>query len=828
MATTQELQVKIKVDTSGVQSGVNQAKKSLNGLKGASGATKEVDKSLEGVYEQLDKIRNNTAIENLITGVQALKGNFSDTLGHMTNAFAVLNKKSSLYNDIEWEGPMNALKDSVINMKEAASSAKMELSNMFGGTQSGALNAVAAIALVIAAVVALVAQIKMAIRTAQQIKQINAEAAKIGLSVNAYQQWGYVLESVGVQADELRGLIQTLSDEQAQMAEGSEGASKAFAALGLSMEEVTSMSQEQLFTETITRLQNVTNSVERTKLAYQIFGEDAAHVANVMNMSNEQLTTLINNYNMLGGAASQSLVNKSNELSMSLGNLKQAWAGVTNAIAELFMPAITAVVNWLTKAIAIVRMFIQTIFGLDSTPATKSTSKMATGMGTYKKATEGATKAVEKLKRSTMGFDELNKLPGNDDSGSSSGAADYGASGGGISGGGFELPEVADLGLEKWQEWFDKYKRIIQDVTTWSLIGIGVVGAVMCFMSGNWVGGVACLGLAGIGLAVGFAEGGTFERLGKTIKDIGNNLADWFKKTIAPVFTKAYWVEKWENIKTAVTEKFEQIKQTISQKWQTVKDWFAKNVAPIFTKDYWLNKFEPLRAAASEKLEAAKAAISGKWNEIKEWFAKNVAPKFTKQYWLEKFEQMRKGVSDKLNEIKNNFSSAWTNIKNVFSGWGTFFTGLWDKIKTIFKNVGKTVGDAVSGAIKSAINSIFSSIESKVNSFIRMINGAISIINKIPGVNLSKLSTISIPRLATGGIVTSSTLANIGEAGAEAVLPLERNTGWMDTLADKIAAKQSAPSKIVLEVDGRAFAQASIKSINDLTRATGKLQLQVM
>ena len=45
---------------------------------------------------------------------------------------------------------------------------------------------------------------------------------------------------------------------------------------------------------------------------------------------------------------------------------------------------------------------------------------------------------------------------------------------------------------------------------------------------------------------------------------------------------------------------------------------------------------------------------------------------------------------------------------------------------------------------------------------------------------------VSLPRLATGGIVTSSTLANIGEAGREAVLPLENNTEWMDALADRI------------------------------------------
>ena len=151
-----------------------------------------------------------------------------------------------------------------------------------------------------------------------------------------------------------------------------------------------------------------------------------------------------------------------------------------------------------------------------------------------------------------------------------------------------------------------------------------------------------------------------------------------------------------------------------------------------------------------------------------------------------------------------------------------------DKITTTFTNVGQKIGDAVSGAVKGAINGIFSIIESKVNSFINMINSAIGVINKIPGVSISKLSKVYIPRLATGGITTGSMLANIGENGREAVLPLEHNTAWMDMLADRIASRSGAPSKIVLNVDGRELGWASINSINDITKQTGGLQLQIV
>jgi hypothetical protein len=65
----------------------------------------------------------------------------------------------------------------------------------------------------------------------------------------------------------------------------------------------------------------------------------------------------------------------------------------------------------------------------------------------------------------------------------------------------------------------------------------------------------------------------------------------------------------------------------------------------------------------------------------------------------------------------------------------------------------------------------------------------------------------------------------IGEAGKEAVIPLENNTEWMDALADRIAQRSAAPSKIVLTLDGKELGWANIHSINNITKQTGNLPL---
>lgn len=837
MATMNEtVVIKIKGDATDLEQSLSKSTSKLKELGKAGGSSLGMSaEAADQLHNSLEGIRGMSftgmvaGIANLATSWKTAKDYAKEYSHHAKIAKDFLDKNSWVYNGadkiMDWAGEAEALE----NYKEHMKLANDEMKNgqeqgglLFTILHSGAGKAAIAIAGVAAALVAVVAQVRMAIRTAQQIKQVNAEAAKIGLSVQAYQQWGFVLESVGVQADELSSFIKTLSDEQAQMAEGSEGASKAFETLGMSIGDVINMNQEQLFTETVSRLQNVENAVERTKIAYQIFGEDAAHLANVMNMSNQQMRALINNYNELGGGASQTLVEKSTTLSYALSQLRQAWTGLTNALAELFMPVITAVVNWLTRAIAIVRMFLQAIFNLDSSPAAKSGANMAQGMGSYTKATNNATKAVQKLKRELMGFDELNKLSGEDSGSAGAGNLDFGGGGGGIAGGGFELPKMEDLGLDKWREWIEKYKGLVHEITVLSLIIIGMVGAALCLCGGNWIGAIGFAALAGIGFAAGSTEGGAFETgfvniqawfekiwqafkdfiapaveaWDKFWKDVGQALDDgcaaikkgfedgwkavseWYKTNVAPVFIKEWWAERWDNLKKAANEKLTELKNSaIGQKWQEIKDWFAQNVAPKFTKQYWLTKWDNLKTAAGEKIEAVKTTIKQKWESIKSWFSSNIAPKFTISYWTNKFQ-------------------------------------------------------SIPNAVKTAFNSAIGFVESAVNKIVDKLNTLHwSIPWWVPGVGGNSfgfsLNHIYIPRLATGGIATRSTLANIGENGREAVLPLDNNTEWMDALADKISARNAGPTKLVLNVDGKELGWATINGINGITKQTGELQLRL-
>ena len=96
-----------------------------------------------------------------------------------------------------------------------------------------------------------------------------------------------------------------------------------------------------------------------------------------------------------------------------------------------------------------------------------------------------------------------------------------------------------------------------------------------------------------------------------------------------------------------------------------------------------------------------------------------------------------------------------------------------------------------------------------------------------------------IPKLgitwnARGGVFDKPTvfgygngLQGIGENGAEAVVPLENNLEWLNKLADMLAERMGGGTPIILQVDGKTFAQTTINAINKNTRQTGKLGINL-
>lgn len=175
-----------------------------------------------------------------------------------------------------------------------------------------------------------------------------------------------------------------------------------------------------------------------------------------------------------------------------------------------------------------------------------------------------------------------------------------------------------------------------------------------------------------------------------------------------------------------------------------------------------------------------------KLSQIGEWLKTNVWDVIT-SFWVDYIEKNAPWVPIFIEEM---FKKAVTKVKGIFNGLKSFFSGFWGSVKSIFKDIGTKVGEVVGGAFKTAINVVISTVENGLNFIPNAINGALDLINDLPGVDIPELATFQLPRLmAKGGIAQSPVNAIVGEAGAEAVIPLKQG---IPQLAAAIASSLQA------------------------------------
>lgn len=179
-----------------------------------------------------------------------------------------------------------------------------------------------------------------------------------------------------------------------------------------------------------------------------------------------------------------------------------------------------------------------------------------------------------------------------------------------------------------------------------------------------------------------------------------------------------------------------------------------------------------------------------------------------RKFWQNLWENVKNITKKAWESLTNGAKNAWNGIKSVFSKVGSFFadtfSNAWSKVKSIFSTGGKIftgIKDGIASAFKSIVNGLIGGINKVVALPFNAIN---KMLNKIRNVSIAGVEPFKsfwkenpvavpeIPKLAKGGVVDSSTLAMIGEAGKEAVIPLENNTKGLELIAEKMAAKLNA------------------------------------
>lgn len=329
-----------------------------------------------------------------------------------------------------------------------------------------------------------------------------------------------------------------------------------------------------------------------------------------------------------------------------------------------------------------------------------------------------------------------------------------------------------------------------------ALIAIGVLlyqnwDTVVEFAKTAWQG--LCDFISGICQAIGEFFSGLWTKLQEIFEPIGQ----WFG-------------EKFQQGWDAIVNIFTPIGSWFGQRWAYVTSALA-NIGAWFT----------------DMFQKAWTGLTNIFSKLGSWFG-------------ERWNDVTSALSSVSNWFGEMFTNAYNAVKDAFSSIGDFFSGVWDTVKSIFVNAGQMVGEAVGGAFKSAVNAVLGTIENVVNGFIGMINGVLDVVRNLPGLGwIGSVSTVSLPRLARGGIVDSPTIAMIGEAGKEAVVPLE-NTGFIQTLGRVVSSAVvnamagvgpqggfSGDGDIVIQIAGHEFGRVAIQEINKEHERAGQTLLKI-
>ena len=331
-----------------------------------------------------------------------------------------------------------------------------------------------------------------------------------------------------------------------------------------------------------------------------------------------------------------------------------------------------------------------------------------------------------------------------------------------------------------------------------ALIAIGVLlyqnwDTVVEFAKTAWQG--LCDFISGICQAIGEFFSGLWTKLQEIFEPIGQ----WFG-------------EKFQQGWDAISNTFSKLGSWFGDRWNDSKNALAE-------ANTWLG----------EKFQSGRDKVNSAFEKVGSWFG-------------DRWNDIKGGVKEADTWFGEKFESAKEKTQNPFQSIGSWFGDRWKDIQDALKEIPNWFKNLFNDAMENAKSIVKSGID-KLRSFFNFDWSLPRI--KLPHFNISGSFSLNPPRIpsfsvdwyARGGVFNSPSIIGVGEAGQEAVMPLERNTGWISILAQKVAERMpvnNAPAgysfpagDIVIQIAGHEFGRVAIQEINKEHERAGQTLLKI-
>ena len=308
-------------------------------------------------------------------------------------------------------------------------------------------------------------------------------------------------------------------------------------------------------------------------------------------------------------------------------------------------------------------------------------------------------------------------------------------------------------------------------------------GAAAEFISSIWSGISEFFGeiWAGISAAAGAAW--------DAIKEFFAPAVEWFAKLLNSIRAT---VESVINVIVGLAKGCWAIIQRV---FEVVGDWFNKNVIQPVSK-FFSDMWDTISTAAKTTWDTIKTVF----NAVSKWFNDTVITPIT-TFFGGMWDTIKSGAAaawDGITSVfgvvvdwfREKFSAAWQAVKDVFSTGGEIFSGIKDGIVSAFTKVVNTIIRGINKIITIPFNAI--------NDMLNTIRN-VSILDIKPFEGLWKQNPLAIPQipeLAKGGVLKRGQVGYLEGDGAEAVVPLEKNTQWIKRVAAEMSKDFNAGSAV--------------------------------
>lgn len=432
---------------------------------------------------------------------------------------------------------------------------------------------------------------------------VDKMSQKMGLSAEAYQEWDAVMQHAGTSMETMKAGMKTLAN-------AAEKGNKAFERIGLTQEQVANMSQEELFEATISGLQNVEDTTERTYLAGQLLGRGATELGALLNQSAEDTDAMRQRVHELGGVMSDEAVTAAARYKDSLQDMTTAMAGAKRNIVSTFLPAVTDVMDG--------------IGNLFSGKNKKGLGQIKDGVSNFVSTLSGAIPKVMKV-----------------------GSSIVGAIGEAIM---ENLPALLEAGVQAIVELASGLTQAMPEL-------VPKVVDVVILMSKTIIKNLPVILEAGVKLLLGLGKG-----IIKALPSILRTLGSVVKK-LGLIFLKYNWItvglkmlsKVWSGIKMVAPKLLAFVLRVV------------KKILNYFGLDGLVEKvagvFESVKKTISDKIDAAKKLISGWIQKVKDLFPFDIGKIF--KGWFPKiklgFKKTEDSAETTSTEDKEYFAKAMTN-----------------------------------------------------------------------------------------------------------------------------------------------------------------------